>query len=169
MNVRTVLYFTWPAWTQGPREPESYTFLLWVTSFMHALFTHRDSKIWTSANYANTQCRMLNWFQNCTLTENYSCSSLRTKPSTDCDIYSIHIDTFLAVGRDYVLGIRCFFSHWALYKNIGEGLLSLFTSSPGVQNKSVQESAMLKDQFTLECHSRDKRKLGLFIFNMTCF
>lgn len=151
-------------------ESQSVTHFYCESHLLCMHFSHIGTqKIWTSANYANTQCRMLNWFQNCTLAENYSCSSPRTKPSTDCDIYSIHIDTFLAVGRDYVLGIRCFFSHWALYKNIGEGLLSLFTSLPGVQNKSVQESAMLKDQFTLECHSRDKRKFGLFIFNMTGF
>ena len=45
-------------------EPESNTFSLWGTSFMHALFTHRGPKTWTSANYADTKSRSSKLYLN---------------------------------------------------------------------------------------------------------
>ena len=65
-----------------------HIFLLWGTSFMHALFTYRDPKTRTSANYTNTESRASSRFQNCILTGNNSCSVQGTRPSTDCPWHS---------------------------------------------------------------------------------
>ena len=50
--------------SRSSRELESSTFSLWGTSFMHALFTHRGPKTWTSANYANMKSRSSKLYLN---------------------------------------------------------------------------------------------------------
>lgn len=85
--------------SRSPWELESYTFSLWGTSLMHALFTHRGPK--TSANYANMKGRSSKLYLNSEL----FMLSPRLYPISD--ICVIQNGTFLAVGRVCACRVTC--------------------------------------------------------------
>lgn len=142
--MMVVLYFTWPAWTQGPPESQRVTHFYCEAHLLCMHFSHTGIPKHEHLPIMPTRrAEHRADSENCILTWNNSCPVQGTRPSTAPGIYLIHIDTFLAVGREWLFIIICLITVSSFW-NKGTDSLSLFISSPGAWNKSAQEK--LKDQ-----------------------
>lgn len=121
-NMMAVLYFTWPAWTQGPpRELQSYTYYC-EAHLLCMFFSHTGTPKHEHLPIIPTRrAERRGSFQNWILTRNNSCSVQGARPSTaPRGIHLIHIDTFLAVDRERVFRITSLITVSSLYKTKGQ-------------------------------------------------